>query len=106
MTTSPPGKSTALIAYTPFVGFLIAYFINKDENHAFATWHIKNMFGLFLMFVVAMVVQSQIDIMAGDILWLICVGLWLFSFAMAFLNKENGIPILSEKFQNWFTFLD
>ncbi|MGB3342355.1 MAG: hypothetical protein WBA61_00450 [Aequorivita sp.] len=106
MNTSPPGKSTALIAYTPFVGFMISYFINKDENHAFATWHIKNMFGLFLMFVVAMVVQSQIDIMVGDILWFICVGLWLFCLVMAFLNKEKGIPFLSEKFQNWFTFLD
>lgn len=106
MTPSPPGKSTALIAYTPFVGFLIAYFINKDDNHPFATWHIKNMFGLFLMFVVAMVVQSQIDIVSGDILWFICVGLWLFSFVMAFLNKENGIPFLSKKFQYWFTFLN
>ena len=52
MNTSPAGKSTALIAYAPFVGFLIAYFINRDENHEFATWHIKNMFGLFILFVV------------------------------------------------------
>lgn len=101
-----PGKSTALIAYIPFVGFLIAYFINKDENHSFATWHIKNMFGLFLMFVIAMVVQSQVDITAGDILWFICVALWLFCFVMAAINKAQGIPFLSEKFQHWFTFLD
>lgn len=106
MSTSPPGRATALIAYIPFVGFMISYFINKDESHAFATWHIKNMFGLFLMFVVAMVVQSQIDMLAGDIIWFICCGLWLFCLAMAFFNKQKGLPFLSEKFQSWFTFLD
>ncbi|OAD92557.1 hypothetical protein A7A78_01230 [Aequorivita soesokkakensis] len=106
MKTSPAGKSTALIAYAPFVGFLIAYFINRDENHQFATWHIKNMFGLSILFVVSLIVQSQIDVTTGDILWLGCCAIWLFCWAMAFLNKKTGLPILSEKFQEWFTFLN
>jgi len=106
MNTATEGKSTALIAYAPFVGFIIAFFINKDENHEFATWHIKNMFGLTLLFIISLVIQSQIDVTAGDIIWLICVLLWLFSWAMAFFNKKKGIPILSEKFQEWFTFLN
>lgn len=104
-TSSPLGKSTALIAYAPFVGFIIAFFINKDENHAFATWHIKNMFGLFLLFIVSLVVQSQIDVSVGDALWLLCCIVWMYSWAMAFYNQRKGIPFLSEKFQDWFTFL-
>lgn len=106
MKTSPAGKTTALIAYAPFVGFIIAFFINKDENHDFATWHIKNMFGLTLFFIVSLVVQSQIHVFAGDIIWLICVVLWLFCWAMAYSNKKRGIPFLSEKFQEWFSFLN
>lgn len=106
MNTSPAGKSTALIAYAPFVGFLIAYFINRDENHDYATWHIKNMFGLFILFVVSLIVQSQIDVTVGDIFWLVCVLIWLYCWAMAFFNKKIGIPFLSEKFQQWFTFLN
>ncbi|MCG2418982.1 hypothetical protein K8089_08095 [Aequorivita sp. F47161] len=105
MKTSPPGKSSALIAYAPFVGFLIAYFINRDNNHEFATWHIKNMFGLFLLFIVSMVVQTQIDFTAGDALWFISFIFWVYSWVMAFLNQRRGIPYLSEKFQEWFTFL-
>ena len=100
------GKSTALIAYTPFVGFIIAYFFNREENHPFATWHIKNMFGITLMFIVSLVIQAQIDVTIGDIIWLVCVLLWLFSWSMAFFNKKKGIPFLSEKFQDWFTFLN
>ena len=106
MKTSPAGRSTALLAYAPFVGFLIAFFINKDENHEFATWHIKNMIGLWLIFMVSLIVQSQIDVTAGDILWLLCCLLWLYCLAMAYFNKQKGIPFLSEKFQEWFTFLN
>lgn len=106
MEHSPSGKSTALIAYAPFVGFLIAYFINRDESHEFATWHIKNMFGLFILFVVSLIVQSQVNVRIGDILWLVCFVIWLYCWAMAFINKKKGIPFLSGKFQQWFTFLN
>lgn len=102
----PAGKSTALLAYIPFVGFMIAYFVNREDNYSFATWHIKNMFGLFIMFVVAMVVMNEIHSVTGDISWLLTFCLWIFSFIMAVGNKEKGIPVLSEKFQDWFTFLD
>lgn len=106
MKAQPEGKINALIAYAPFVGFLIAYFINRDEKHEFATWHIKNMFGLSLCFMISLVVQSQIDLKTGDIMWLSCVVIWLYCWAMAFFNRKTGIPFLSKKFQEWFTFLN
>lgn len=102
----PLGKSTALLAYIPFVGFMIAFFVNREDHLPFATWHTKNMFGLFIMFVVAMVVQAEIDSLSGDIIWFITFVFWIFSFVMATKGKEKGIPVLSEKFQEWFTFLD
>lgn len=106
MNNSPAGKKAAWIAYAPFVGFLIAYFINQDKKYAFTTWHIKNMFGLFLMFFISLVIQSQVNLRAGDLLWVICLVLWIYCWIMAFQNKEKGIPFLSQKFQDWFTFLD
>jgi uncharacterized membrane protein len=106
MNTTPAGKNTALIAYAPFVGFMIAFFMNKDENHEFATWHIKNMFGFTLLFIISLVIQAQVNVTTGDVLWLVCVALWLFSWVMAFFNYKKGIPFLSEKFQEWFTFLN
>lgn len=103
---SPQGKNAALLAYIPFVGFMIAFFVNQEDNHPFATWHIKNMFGLFIMFISAMVIMSEVHTPAGDILWIVTTCLWIFSFIMAINNKEKGIPLLSEKFQEWFTFLN
>lgn len=106
METSQSGRTTALTAYAPFVGFMIAYFINRDDKNEFATWHIKNMFGISMLFLSSLIVQSQIDVTIGDLLWLFCCLLWLFSWVMAFFHNKKGVPFLSEKFQDWFTFLD
>ncbi|RFN58346.1 hypothetical protein [Marixanthomonas ophiurae] len=99
-------KTKAIIAYLTFIGTLIAFFINKDKKHEFTTWHIKNMFGLLLLLIISQVTQAYIDLFFGEILWFIAFFLWAFSFVMAILNKKQAIPYFSEKFQEWFTFLD
>lgn len=106
MKNLPLGKSTALIAYAPFVGFFIAFFINQEKRYAFATWHIKNMFGIFILFIVSMVILSGIETQAGGIPWFICFFIWIYCWIQAFRGKEKGIPVLSEKFQEWFSFLN
>jgi len=105
MTNVPAGKTKAVIAYFTFIGFFISVSMNKDTPEAFATWHIKNMFGLLLILLVAVVTQFHINLLVGDILYWISVVFWLFSLAMAIANKKAGIPFLSKKFQSWFTFL-
>lgn len=99
-------RKIAMLAYIPFVGFLIAFSINRDDKYPFATWHIKNMFGLFVLFVASLVIQSRIDLLTGDILFGVALILWIYSFIMAVQNKEKGFPILAERFQQWFTFLN
>ncbi|MFC7357023.1 hypothetical protein ACFQO1_04945 [Jejudonia soesokkakensis] len=106
MVTTPPGKNKAIIAYITFIGMFIAISMNKDHKDSFASWHIKNMFGLVLMLFVAVITQFHINLLAGDILYWISVVFWLFSFIMAIANKQQGIPFLSEQFQKWFKFLD
>jgi len=100
---SPPGKTKAVVAYLTFIGLLIAYFINKDNRHEFATWHIKNMFGLLILLFVAVALQSYA---IGFYVYWTSVVLWIISLIMALFNQKRGIPFLSDKFQTWFTFLD
>ncbi len=101
-----PGKSAALIAYTPFVGFLISFFINQEDKHEFATWHIKNMFGIFILFLISVVIMSNVNVTGGDIMWFATFILWIYCWIMASKNKKKGIPYLSDRFQEWFVFLD
>ncbi len=104
---TPPGKSKAVIAYITFVGLLIAISMNKDERHDFASWHIKNMFGLVIILFASFVMSYQEYLLfPGRILFFGSMVFWLFSFIMAISNRKGGIPFLSEKFQAWFTFLN
>jgi uncharacterized membrane protein len=106
MTESLPGKTKAILAYSTFVGFLIAASINANEKDDFATWHIKNMFGIILLWIVSLVTQFNINLLAGDILQITSILCLIYSLVMAIQNKKQGVPILSEKFQQWFTFLE
>ena len=105
MTSVPAGKTKAIIAYCTFIGFFIAISMNKDKPEEFATFHIKNMFGLLLLLLIAVVTQFNISLLIGDIMYWISVALWAYSLFMAYTNKKQGIPFLSKKFHTWFTFL-
>ena len=101
-----PGKKKAIITYLTFVGFLIAASMNSNQKDNFATWHIKNMFGIMVIWIVSWAIQFNINLLVGDVLQIVSVLMLLYSLVMAILNKKQSIPLLSEKFQEWFTFLD
>jgi hypothetical protein len=104
---TPPGKSKAVIAYITIIGLLIAISMNKDESHEFASYHIKNMFGLTLMFFVSVAMSYQEYLLwPGAIFFYGSMLFWLISLVMALLNRKSGIPWLSDKFDQWFTFLN
>ena len=65
----PAGKNKAIVAYITFIGMFIAMSMNKDAKHPFASWHIKNMFGLLLILLVAVITQSNINLLVGDIIY-------------------------------------
>lgn len=106
MTESIPGKNKAILAYATFVGFLIAASMNANQKDEFATWHLKNMFGIILIWIVSIVTKFNINLFFGDILQIISILSLIYSLVMAFQDKRQGVPFLSEKFQQWFTFLD
>jgi uncharacterized membrane protein len=101
-----PGKTKAILAYITFVGFLIAASMNSTKKDLFAIWHIKNSFGIILIWIVSYVTQLHINLLTGDILQIASIVFLLYSLVMAMRGEKEGLPILSEKFQQWFTFLD
>ena len=67
---------------------------------------LKTCVALFLGLLIAQTTQGYINQELGDVLWYVAFSLWLYSLISAVFNKEPNIPFLSEKFQEWFTFLD
>ncbi|MGJ8665922.1 MAG: hypothetical protein ACSHW7_06140 [Patiriisocius sp.] len=102
----PDGKKKAIIAYMTFIGMLIAFYMNREEKDEFATIHIKNMFGLFILLICSQVIAASVNPLFGDILWWLAFGLWIYSIITVLQNRKPAIPYLSEKFQQWFVFLN
>lgn len=96
----------SVTAYLWILGFIIAFFLNKELRSAFVTHHIKNMFGLIILSFVGLMTNAYIHIIIGELLYLISIGIWLISIVFAFLGKEIIIPYLTENYQKWFKFLD
>ncbi|ARV13216.1 hypothetical protein BTO09_13070 [Gilvibacter sp. SZ-19] len=105
MSESPSAKSIAIIAYITFIGTLIAYFMNREPKHTFATKHIQNMFGLLLVLFCAQVAYRYMNPIIGDTLWIAAFIAWAFSLVTAIIGKKPSIPFLSNKFEEWFQFL-
>ncbi|MBJ2172852.1 DUF4870 domain-containing protein [Aureibaculum sp. A20] len=59
--TIDEGKTMGIIAYIFGLGTLIAWFMNKDKNNAFAAYHIRQGVKLFILtFVIYIVVNILI----------------------------------------------
>jgi len=101
------GDYKAILAYITFIGLIIAYVLNKDKQDKFVSYHIKNMFGLVILLFISQILQTNDSFLyLGEIVWVITFFLWVYSLLMAIINRKTGIPILTDLFQKWFSFLD
>ncbi len=64
------------------------------------------MFGLVILLFISVVTQSEIHLLAGEVILLISFILWAIAIFQAMQGKKVIFPYFSEKFQEWFTFLD
>lgn len=99
---NPSPQLKAIIAYFTFIGWFIAISMNQHPNkNTFVQWHIRNMFGLLILLFIAIALNNYV----GMYLYWLSSILWLYSFIMAIMEKQKGIPFLSQKFNEWFQFI-
>lgn len=96
--------SIATIAYITVVGLIIAFVMNKDKKEAFANYHIRQSLGLVLTGL-ALVIISFIPIL-GWIIYIVGIFVLLYMWIMGLMNainkKEQPVPFLGDKFNEWF----
>lgn len=99
-------KTIAVTAHLTFVGLIIAFFMNNDLKSSFATLHIKNMFGLVILWLIGVVFIHYILEPVGLIFLVLAIIIWMISIVHAILGKTFSIPFFTENFQKWFRFLE
>ncbi len=99
-----PGKDIALISYLTLIGLVIAFVMNNDKKHEFASFHIKQSLGLFL----TAIVFSFINIIPflGWLVWFlgifVLLFMWIKGLLAAINGKEEFIPFLGKKYAEIF----
>ncbi len=98
------GKTIAIIAYITIIGLLIAFIMNNDKKNTFAAYHIRQSLGLAATALALSVINvipflGWLISFAGSIFLIV---LWVIALMGALNGQEKPVPILGEKFQEWF----
>mgnify|MGYP001127556992 CR=1 FL=1 len=103
----PKGRTTGIVAYITIVGALIAITMNMEPKHAFARFHIRQAFGIHLLFhAFAILNNLWFNAFGFAGLYLAYFILWIYGFMGALNGKKQEVPLVGSYFQKWFTFIN
>jgi uncharacterized membrane protein len=101
--TSETGKTAAIVAYLTIIGTIIAYFMNNETKNTFASFHIRQALGIHITFYLLGALISIFDSwMISWAFYVFIIVLWGYGFITALQGEQKMVPLLGEKFQNWF----
>ena len=101
--TVKEGKTAAIISYITIFGTIIAFIMNSSKKNSFTSFHIRQMIGIFLLSMInKYLIYDLLGSTIGFIVFGILVVLWIIGFAGAIQGEEKSIPVLGDKFQDWF----
>ncbi|MFC6096187.1 hypothetical protein ACFPVY_05970 [Flavobacterium qiangtangense] len=101
--TVEEGKNIALISHITIIGTIIAIILNNDKKNTFASFHIRQTLGIFLLFfALGYPVGLFDDWMISSSLYIFIFILWAYSFVSALQGQMNLIPLLGSFFQKFF----
>ncbi|WP_026451688.1 DUF4870 domain-containing protein [Aequorivita capsosiphonis] len=98
------GKTIAIISYITIFGLLIAFIMNNDKKNTFAAYHIRQCIGLVSVGLASYIIGKipfvgwLISLLVGIFL----LVLWIIGLIAAINGEKKPVPILGEKFQEWF----
>ena len=104
--TEEQGKTAAIVGYLTIIGALIAIFMNQESRNEFARFHIRQAFGLHLLYWLMGYFVGNLDIwMLHTAYWILFLTLWFYGFLGAVQQKWHTIPVIGPVFLKWFTFI-
>jgi len=97
-------KTKAIISHLFVIGWIIAVIVNMNKKEEYASFYIKQNLGIIILGV-ALRVLTVIPVL-GTILWvvggLLLFAFWLMSLIWSIQGEMKPIPLLGDKFQDWF----
>ena len=97
------GKIAAIISYITILGTIIAFIMNQKERSNFASFHIRQAIGIYLLIFIINLMDRYGGIdWLNDILYIGALVLLVIGLIGAIQGEEKKIPFLGDRFQEWF----
>ena len=98
------GKTTAIVSHITLIGWVIAFVTNNDKKDPLASLYIRQMLGLMVCMIGAGIIMiiPILGWIAGIVLYFGAIIGWIISLIGALGGKMQPLPLLGEKFQEWF----
>ena len=100
--TIKEGKTWAIVSYLTFIGLIISVIMNMEKRNPFTSFHIRQMLGLILMLIVSNVTEKFISSWLGTAFWTVTFFCWAYGIFHAVKGEYKAIPVIGDKFQEWF----
>lgn len=101
-------KTTGMVSYLTWVGLLVAFIVNKERTE-YTSFHLRQSLGIMVTsFVIGLIVYllaailGNIGGLLGWALYALLVIMWVIGFIGAVQGEKKLVPVLGEKFQEWF----
>ena len=98
------GKTAAIISYFWLFGVIIAFYMNNEKRHAFASFHIRQSLGLWLTYMIIGYLQGFFDsLMISISFWIFFGILFIYGIYTAISGKAIPVPLIGKFYQNLFS---
>ncbi|WP_417887847.1 hypothetical protein [Zunongwangia sp.] len=103
MAETQKGKTTAVVSYITPVGFIIALFMNMDDKHKLASFHIRQALGTHIIFYLLGTLASMFtNFYVPTAFYLVYVIMVIYGLVSAVQGEFRLIPFIGIYFQKWF----
>lgn len=98
------GKTIAMISYLTVIGLIIAFVMNSEKKLPLANFHIRQSIGIMLTGLVLSFfnVIPLLGTLISAVGFIFLIIMWILGFISALNGEQKLVPILGEKFQEWF----
>lgn len=97
-------KTIGIIAYLTVIGLVVAIVMNQEKKDPFGSFHIRQSLGIWASFLALSFVWiiPILGWIIGALGYILMVVLWIIGFINAIGGKTKTVPVLGDKYAEWF----
>ncbi len=96
-------KVVGIVSYITLIGWIVALVLNNPKSE-FGSFHVRQSLGIILLVVVSgfIAIIPILGWIVAFVGYILGVVLWIMGLISAVQGQQKVVPVLGDKFQEWF----